>query len=399
MRLIHTSDWHLGRSFHQVGLLDAQAAHLDHLVEVVRAERVDAVLVSGDVYDRALPSPDTVALLSETLVRLVDAGAQVIVSSGNHDSATRLGFASGLLERAGVHLRTSVADIGRPVVVGDVAVHPLPYLEPALAAEPLGAGERTHAGVLRAAMDRVRADAARRGGRTVVMAHAFVTGGTSSESERDISVGGVSAVPPEVFAGADYAALGHLHGRQQVAEHVRYSGSPVAMSFSEARHTKVSLLVDLSGPQPVVEEVAAPVARPLAVLRGTLDELLADPAHHGAEAAWCQVTLTDPARPLGAMEQVRRRFPHTLELRFDPQGATVPLRPYAARVATRSDVDVCCDFLAHVRGGRGATDDERALLAEAVEASRVGRGVSDDEGVVGGDRTASGGTASGAGAA
>ncbi|HSO64112.1 MAG TPA: exonuclease SbcCD subunit D [Ornithinibacter sp.] len=394
MRLIHTSDWHLGRSFHQVGLLGAQSAYLDHLVAVVRGERVDAVLVSGDVYDRALPSPDTVALLSETLLRLVDAGAQVVVSSGNHDSATRLGFASGLLERAGVHLRTSVADVGRPVLVGDVAVHALPYLEPALVTEQLGATERTHAGVLRAAMHRVRADAARRGGRTVVMAHAFVTGGTTSESERDISVGGVSAVPPEVFAGADYAALGHLHGCQQVAEGVRYSGSPVAMSFSEARHTKVSLLVDLAGAEPVVEEVAAPVDRPLAVLRGSLDDLLADPAHATAEASWCQVTLTDPVRPLGAMEQVRRRFPHTLELRFDPQGATVPLRSYAARVASRSDVDVCCDFLAHVRAGRGATDDERALLAEAVEATRVGRQVGDDEGVVGHGRGA--GTASGA---
>jgi exonuclease SbcD len=241
-------------------------------------------------------------------------------------------------------------------------------------------------------MQRVRADAARRGGRTVVMAHAFVTGATTSDSERDISVGGVSAVPPEVFAGADYAALGHLHGRQQVAEHVRYSGSPVAMSFSEARHTKVSLLVDLSGAEPVVEEVAAPVARPLAVLRGSLEQLLADPAHRAAESAWCQVTLTDTVRPLGAMEQVRRRFPHTLELRFDPQGAPVSLRPYAARVTSRSDVDVCCDFLAHVRAGRAATDDERALLAEAVEATRVGRQAGDDEGVVGGRR--SDGTAS-----
>jgi DNA repair protein SbcD/Mre11 len=381
VRLIHTSDWHLGRAFHQVGLLGAQAAYLDSLVEVVRSERVDAVLVSGDVYDRAMPSPDTVELLSQTVVRLVDAGAQVVVSSGNHDSAIRLGFAADLLERAGLHLRTSVADVGRPVMVGDVAVHPLPYLEPALAADPLGAGERTHAGVLRAAMARVRADAEQRGGRTVVMAHAFVTGGVTSESERDISVGGVSAVPPEVFAGVDYTALGHLHGRQQVAPGVRYSGSPVAMSFSEWRHTKGSLLVDLSGATPVVEHVEAPVERPLAVLRGTLEQLLTDPAHASAEAAWCQVTLTDAQRPLGAMQQVRRRFPHTLELRLDPQGAAVPLRPYAARVATATDVEVCCDFLGHVRGGRAATDDERALLAEAVEASRVGRQVGDDEGV------------------
>ncbi|QKE84726.1 exonuclease SbcCD subunit D [Arthrobacter sp. NEB 688] len=381
MRFLHTSDWHLGRSFHGVGLLPAQAAHLDHLVEVVRTEGVDAVLVSGDVYDRAMPAPDTVALLSQTLERLVDAGARVVVSSGNHDSAVRLGFASGLLERAGVHLRTSVADVGRPVMVGDVAVHPLPYLEPALVADALGAPERTHAAVLRAALDRVRADAATRGGRTVVMAHAFVSGGLSSDSERDISVGGVAAVPVDVFDGVDYAALGHLHGRQRVSESVRYSGSPVAMSFSEHAHTKGGLLVDLGGAAPVVTKIDAPVERPLAVLRGHLEDLLADPRHADVERAWCQVTLTDPARPLGAMDRVRRRFPHTLELRFEPEGAAVPLRPYATRVRAASVVDVCCDFLDHVRGGRPADAQERALLDEAVTAARVERGVADDEGV------------------
>jgi exonuclease SbcD len=121
------------------------------------------------------------------------------------------------------------------------------------------------------------------------------------------------------------------------------------------------------------------------VLRGTLEELLADPNHASAEAAWCQVTLTDPVRPLGAMDHVRRRFPHTLELRFDPEGASVPLRPYTTRTASRSDVDVCCDFLTHVRGGRAATEAERALLREAVEASRLDRRVADDEGVVRGE--------------
>jgi DNA repair protein SbcD/Mre11 len=219
------------------------------------------------------------------------------------------------------------------------------------------------------------------------MGHAFVTGGVTSESERDISVGGVSAVPPGVFAGAHYTALGHLHGAQRVAPGIRYSGSPVAMSFSESSHRKVSLLVDLSAGEPVVEHVEAPVERPLAVLRGTLEQLLTDPRHRTAEAAWCQVTLTDPVRPLGAMDQVRRRFPHTLELRFDPQGRTVPMRPYAARVATRSDVEVCCDFLAHVRGGRPATDEERHLLAEAVESTRLARQVGDDEGVARRDAT------------
>lgn len=379
--MIHTSDWHLGRAFHQVGLQGAQSAYLDHLVEVVRTESVDAVLVSGDVYDRALPAPDTVALLSDAVERLIDAGAVVVLSSGNHDSAIRLGFASRLLERSGLHIRTSIDDIGRPVVIGDVAVHPLPYLEPSLSAGPLGAGERTHAGVLRAAMDRVRAalDAGTER-RSVVMAHAFVTGGATSDSERDIAVGGVAAVPPDVFAGVDYAALGHLHGRQQVSESVRYSGSPVAMSFSEASHTKGSWLVDLDGEEPRTQFVEAPVERPLALLRGTLDDLLSDRQHTFAESAWCQVTLTDPIRPLGAMERLRARFPHTLDLRFAPSGSVTTMSAYAASLTERSDLDVCCDFLTHVRGGHGADEAERDLLGRAVEGARLGRAAKEGEG-------------------
>jgi exonuclease SbcD len=380
VRFLHTSDWHLGRSFHQVGLLGAQARFVDHLVETVRAEDVDAVLVSGDVYDRALPSPDTVDLLSQAVTRLIDAGAAVVLSSGNHDSAIRLGFASELLARAGLHIRTSPQSIGQPVMLDGVALYPLPYLEPSVAADPLGASERSHAGVLRAAMARVDLDRAARGGRSVVMAHAFVTGGATSDSERDISVGGVSAVHPRVFGGSDYVALGHLHGRQRVSESVRYSGSPIALSFSEAGHTKGSWLVDVDDSGVRVLAVDAPVERPLSVLRGDLESLLSDPAHAGAERAWCQVTLTDPVRPLGAMEQVRRRFPHTLVLQFDPQGAPVDVRSYVQRTTAESDLDVCCSFLSHVRSGHGATAEEQEVLASAVEAVRVERAGHDDEG-------------------
>src|SRR6476469_124377 len=380
MRFLHTSDWHLGRSFHQVGLLGAQAAFVDHLVETVRSEGVDAVLVSGDVYDRALPSPDTVELLSTAVTRLIDAGAAVILSSGNHDSAIRLGFASELLSRAGLHIRTSADSIGVPVVIDGVAVYPLPYLEPAVAADPLGASERSHAGVLRAAMARVDADRDARGGPSVVMAHAFVTGGATSDSERDISVGGVSAVHPSTFDGVDYVALGHLHGRQQVAEGQRYSGSPVPLSFSEVNHTKGSWLGELDSAGVGVTAVEAPVHKPLAVLRGTLEELLADPRHAGAEKAWCQVTLTDSVRPLGAMDRLRERFPDTLVLQFDPQGVHELPTPYAAAVRQRDDLDLCCDFLAHVRGGNPPTGEERALLGSAVEGSRRDRARHDDEG-------------------
>jgi len=176
----------------------------------------------------------------------------------------------------------------------------------------------------------------------------------------------VAAVPATTFAGIDYVALGHLHRRQQLAPSVRYSGSPLAYSFSEAGQTKGSWLVTLgAGGVESVQDVPAPVPRPLAVLRGELDGLLRDPALASAEAAWCQVTLTDPERPREAMRRLQTRFAHTVELRFAPVGG--PQRSaggYAARMSGRSDLDVCCDFLSHVRS-RTADDDEIAVLRAA----------------------------------
>ena len=377
MRLLHTSDWHLGRSFHREGLLDAQSAYVDHLVATVREERVDCVLVSGDVYDRALPPVDAVALANDTLKRLISTGVRVVISSGNHDSAQRLGFAADLIDAAGVHLRTDVAGVGTPVLLDDahgtVAIYALPYLEPDLVRTALDVEARSHQAVLDGAMARVGADlSARSGARSVVMAHAFVTGATASQSERDISVGGVSAVGLDTFGGVDYAALGHLHGRHTLADGVRYSGSPLAYSFSEADHRKGSWLVELdSSGLGTVAFVDAPVPRPLAVLRGTLDELLADPRHERAEESWVQVTLTDARRPRDAMDRLRRRFPHCLVLAFEPEGRddseSAPIRE---RVIGRSDTEVLAHFLADVRGS-APDPTEAALLREACDACRV----------------------------
>jgi DNA repair protein SbcD/Mre11 len=376
VRILHTSDWHLGRSFHRVDLLEAQARFADRLVEVVRAERVDAVLVAGDVYDRALPAVDVVALLDDLLARLVDAGAAVLLASGNHDSARRLGFGSRLLSAAGVHLRTDPARAGEPVLLqdahGPVAVYPLPYLEPALVAPGWGVPV-AHEPVLAAAVQRVRADLATRptGTRSVLAAHAFVVGGLPSDSERDIAVGGVSAVPSGVFDGVDYVALGHLHGRQQLSDRVRYSGSPLPYSFSETGQDKGCWLVELDAAGlHRVDPVDVPPFRPLARLTGRLDDLLADLTLTDAERAWCQVTLTDPHRPAAAMDRVRSRFPHALELRFAPQtGAEADGGSYAERIAGRDDLDLCCGFLEHVRS-RPAGKAEVELLRQGLEGVR-----------------------------
>ncbi|WP_327292804.1 exonuclease SbcCD subunit D [Streptomyces sp. NBC_01198] len=378
MRLLHTSDWHLGRSFHRVSLLDAQRAFLDHLVAAVRTEHVDAVLVAGDIYDRAVPPLSAVELYDSALHALADLGVPAVMISGNHDSARRLGVGAGLMGRAGIHLRTDPATCDRPVMLrdthGDVAVYGLPYLEPALVREAVGAERADHTAVLGAAADRVRADLAARpaGTRSVVLAHAFVTGAAPCDSERDITAGGVASVPAALFDGFDYTALGHLHGCQTVTERVRYSGSPLAYSFSEEHHRKSMWLVDLGARGEITaERLDTPVPRPLARLRGRLDDLLADPAHEPHADAWVEATLTDPVRPYEPMAALAARFPHILSLGFDPEGrADDPAASYARRLAGRSDQQIAEDFVAHVRGS--APDPrERLVLREAFDGVRA----------------------------
>lgn len=383
MRILHTSDWHLGRSFHREGLLDAQASFVDHLLWTVETERVDLVVVSGDIYDRALPPIDAVELADETFARLAGSRASVVVTSGNHDSQIRLGFNSRLADAAGIHLRTRWQDVGTPVLLedehGPVAVYGLPYLEPDAVRGPWGLTTRTHEAALTEAMARVHddLDARPRGTRSVAMAHAFVAGspdaaaGMASDSERDISVGGVQIAPTSLFSRVDYAALGHLHGRQTLSETIRYSGSPLAYSFSESRHAKGSWLVEL-GRDGVehVDFVPAPVPRRLATLRGRIDDLLCDPAHADLEAAWLQVTLTDSRRPLHAMDRLRSRFPHVLILSFDPEGAPRERAPVMAHVDGRSDLDVALGFVAEVRSLE-ATTEEALLLQLACDSCRI----------------------------
>ncbi|WP_248962749.1 exonuclease SbcCD subunit D [Sphaerisporangium perillae] len=370
MRVMHTSDWHLGRAFHRESLIDAQAAFVDHLVETIRSERVDVVVVAGDVYDRALPPVDAVALCNETLRRLVAERVRTILISGNHDSPRRLGFGADLIDAAGVHLRTDPARVAEPVVVDDVAFYGIPYLEPEVVRAPWELPERSHSAAIEHAMTLIRDDLAGRGTRSVVLAHAFVTGGQGSDSERDISVGGVAHVPLTAFAGVDYAALGHLHGRQRMSESVRYSGSPIAYSFSEANHVKGSWLVDIGpGGHDGAEFVPAPVPRPIARVSGRLADLLSSERWAGFEDHWLQVTLTDPVRPKGAMESLRRRFPHTLALAFAPE-LTAQDAPRAPRLSGRPEIEVALDFIREVRG-EPADDDERRLLREAVEACRA----------------------------
>jgi exonuclease SbcD len=250
---------------------------------------------------------------------------------------------------------------------GPVAVHGLPYLDPQALHELWRLPARSHEAAVAEAMRRVRADLAARPMRSVVLAHAFVAGGLPSESERDISVGGVSIVASSLFDGISYTALGHLHGRAVLGDALRYSGSPLAYSFSEADHTKGCWLVDLGRDGvDAAEFVEAPVPRRLARVSGDLETLLTDAALADLEDRWLQVTLTDRTRPAHPMERLRARFPHALVLAFAPAGGSVPSLPTRAPQGRR-DHEVALDFVAELRGAP-ASDAESALLLQASDA-------------------------------
>ncbi len=374
MRLLHTADWHLGRTFHGDPLMDAHAQALDTLVDVARTSSIDAVVVAGDVYDRALPPVDAVRLADEVLARLSEI-CPVIVISGNHDSVDRLGFGARILERGGLHVRTRVAEVSTPIPVADGLVYAVPYLEPDLAVAALQAPARTHEAVLGAAMDRVRADLASRGGPgvrpTAVVAHVFCSGADVTPSERDLAVGGSACVPAGLFADIDYVALGHLHAPQAVGRAARYAGSPVPFSFPEADRPKSAAVVEVLPLGTTCELVPMPVWRPLATVVGTLEKLLTDAALALHESAWVHATLTDAVTPRDAMARLRTRFPHAVALGFAPVGAaSLPAGSYAARLEGLDDRELVARFVTDVRG-TDAGDEEAAILDAAFVAQRT----------------------------
>jgi DNA repair protein SbcD/Mre11 len=386
MRLLHTSDWHLGRTLYGEDLLAYQAAFLDWLLAEAIDRRVHAVVVAGDVYDRAVPTIDAVAVLDRALRGFAAARVPVLLISGNHDSAIRLGFGSRLSELAGVHFRTAQPDIARPVLLsdedGEVAMYGIPYLFPDAVMADLGA-ERSHASVLAAAIRLIKADAQERGiARTIVAAHAFITGAVASESERDIRVGGIGDAPASLFAGLTYVALGHLHGQQDVRARsggttIRYCGSPLAFSFSERDHQKSVTLAEIDGAGEVTTtKLSTPVPRPLREVRGTLEDLLdgkgtTSPA--GAKdlaGAWVKVVITDTVRPVSPMERLREQWPHTLVLDFEPEGELVSGAADLGRIRQAVDpVEICELFVEYASGGPADTSHRR-VLREVVEAVR-----------------------------
>ena len=468
MRVLHTSDWHIGRRFKGVDLLDYQRKALEWLVSLIERERVDVLCVAGDVYDAPRPSAEAVRLFNEIFQRLglmeINGHAlQIVFTPGNHDSAARLGFGAALM-RPNVHMRCDIAGIGTPVMVESadgerLAVYALPYLDPDLARPALqsllgtmadGCGradatdsqdadmvgtsgiaessdapetggrnagshdmrtgkrhaghtiQRSHEGVMRAALQVATADLAARRAEdprlnAILMAHAFVSGAASSDSERNISVGGVDSVPAELFSnsGFDYLALGHLHRPQKViipmksvsesryqlgrTPQARYSGSLLAYSFSESQKPPVEgngksvVLLDfedgeLSEPRVIPVESGEP---PFVQVSGTMDEILGPYAEQYG-SMWASVTVRVSEFPHGAYQKIDRAYAHALEKNFEysqrPQSQET--RNMADLKQATDEMDVLRDFV-RFSLGRAPSQAENDVLHDAVETVRA----------------------------
>ncbi|SDR75239.1 exonuclease SbcCD subunit D [Agrococcus carbonis] len=378
MRLLHTSDWHVGRTFHGADTVDALVGVLGAIPRIVRDQRIDVVLVAGDVYDSAMPAGRHVRALTGALAAIRDAGAQIVLASGNHDSAPRLGANAGFARAGGLHLSTDALDPDSWLIEladehGPVHVFAIPYLEPvALRAAMPEAGIASQADAMRWAMGAVRASLAAAPARSVVLAHCFaadVAGREASDLDdapRDITAGGLDVVPVPVLDGVDYVALGHLHSRQQLREGVRYSGAPLHYSFRERSPERGGWVVEL-GPEGLASTAWAPlpVPRALTTVEGELEALLADPAHDGTEDHWVRARLTDRLRPIDAMRRLQQRWPHCAEVTWIASGAA-PQIALRERLAQRSEAEVVDGFLAHVRAGVGASEAEAELVRDAL---------------------------------
>lgn len=388
MRILHTSDWHIGRTFHGNSTMDALAEVLGALTEQVRRNAVDVVVVAGDVFDSATPSAAAYTLLGDALVALHETGARVIVTSGNHDSAARLGFQARLL-REGIHVLTDPLAVGLPVTVADAdgPVHffGIPYLEPAIVRQHWPEGDssgrqlRTQAQTMAHAMDLVRAGMGAHEGRSVAIAHCFAAGVDATVGlEREVRQGGLDVVPLSVFDGPDYVALGHIHGRQQISDRVRYAGAPLHYSFGEQHKPRGSWLVELDADGLAsVEWLELPVPRRLVTLTGTLEEILSTAlvAEHAGD--WVCAIYTDSVPQAEPMRRLRESYPFCAMVQHQPEiTAEAGERSYVQRLrAAVTDADRIEAFLEHVRAGHGPTEVEneliRAVLDERVRAEAL----------------------------
>ncbi|MHA7588912.1 exonuclease SbcCD subunit D [Vibrio harveyi] len=367
MKFIHTSDWHLGRQFHNVSLLDDQQAVLDQLIHYIENNPVDAVVVAGDIYDRSVPPTIAIELLNKVVKRICgELNTPMILISGNHDGAERLGFGSEQMKNAGLHIISNFEDMLNPVVIetesaGQVAFYGMPYNDPEQVRfayqEPVSTHDQAHKLLAEKITEQFQPEQ-----RNVLVSHCFVDGAIESESERPLSIGGSDRVSHEHFLNFDYVALGHLHQPQKKGEeYIRYSGSLMKYSFGEQNQKKGFTLVEIDQNGFVsAEHVDLAAPHEMRIVEGELEQVIEQGKTDPKNEDYLLVRLMDKHAILNPMEKLRTVYPNVLHLEKPGMLIGVEQEMAQAKLA-RSEIDMFRDFFTEAQDSQLSQEQDQAI--------------------------------------
>ena len=371
MRFLHLSDLHLGKRVNEFSMLEDQAYILKEILNIIDEQKVEAVLIAGDVYDKVIPSAEAVRLLDDFLTRIAARELPVFLISGNHDSAERVAFGSRLMSSRQIYLSPVFESDVEPVTIsdryGEINIYMLPFVKPSLVKRVYPEEEIiTYQDAVNAAVQHMQIDTDKR---NVLLAHQFVTGAARCDSE-ELSVGGVDDVDASVFDGFDYVALGHLHGPQKIGkETVRYSGTPLKYSFSEANQKKAAVIVDVEEKGKInIQQIPFLPKHDMREIRGTYMEVTALDFYKDMKTDdYLHITLTDEEDIPDAIGKLRTIYPNIMKLSYDNlrTRAAVTVRG-TAEVEEKSPMELLKEFY-ELQNNQPMTDEQEEIARGMME--------------------------------
>ena len=370
MKFLHISDLHIGKRLNEFSLIEDQKYILDRIIEEAEKNKVDALLIAGDVYDKSIPPTEAVTLFDDFLVALSCKNIPVLVISGNHDSPERLAFGSRLIEASGIYISAVYNGVSRPVTLtdeyGECCIYMLPFVKPATVRRFFPEARiDSYTDALSLAIENMNID---EGKRNLLIAHQFVTGAQRSDSE-DVSVGGLDNVDASVFSPFDYVALGHIHGPQNPTDNVRYCGTPLKYSFSEVEHKKSLTLITLKEKGSVeIEEIPLSPMREMVCLKGNYAEIIEsgrlDDSHR---ESFVRVTLTDEDEIPDAIAGLRTVYHNIMELRYDnTRTRNIGKIEGTINIQNRSALELVSEFYT-LRNGKEMSEEQTAIVEKLIE--------------------------------
>ncbi|EEX93844.1 exonuclease SbcD [Vibrio orientalis CIP 102891 = ATCC 33934] len=366
MKFLHTSDWHLGRQFHNVSLLDDQNAVLQQITDYLQQHPVDALVIAGDIYDRSVPPTAAIELMNHFVEQVCgELKLPIILIPGNHDGAERLGFASKQMKESGLHIISNFRDMVTPIVldsdIGPVAFYGMPYNDPELVRHHFKQSVSTHDEAHQHLCEEIK-KSFEDGTKNVLISHCFVDGAIESESERPLSIGGSDRVSHEHFVDFDYVALGHLHQPQKKGEeHIRYSGSLMKYSFSEQHQKKGMTLVELDeGGFKSATHIDLKAPHQMRIIEGELDEILSQGKTDPNSEDYLLVRLMDKHAILNPMDKLRVVYPNVLHLEKPGMLIGTEQEMAVAKLA-RSEADMFRDFFLEAQDAKLSEEQDKAI--------------------------------------